>query len=134
VRDSRTVNTTQGDLVRDWDHDNLDANDNQEFIRGFVPIPDLRQDQVLAKLLEKSPGMKNPRPNITYGLAREAFTREELVVNDLHASIAGISPKILHPFIIFEWKSARGTMENAQCQARRGGAALVHARRQLNAL
>jgi hypothetical protein len=133
VRDSRTVNS-QGDLVRDWDHDNLDANDNQEFIRGFVPIPDVRQDQVLAKLLEKSPGMKNPKPDITYGLAPEAFTEEELVANETYAPITGISPRILHPFLIFEWKSERGTMEEARYQARRGGAALVNARRQLNAL
>jgi hypothetical protein len=134
VRESRTVNTPQGDLVRDWGHDNLDANGNLEFIRGSVPIPDVRQDQILANLLEKSPGMKNPKPDIAYGLSRKAFTKKELAVNDTYASITGISPRILHPFFIFEWKSAKDTMKDARCQARRGGAALVHARRQFNAL
>ncbi|KAH0558407.1 hypothetical protein GP486_004936 [Trichoglossum hirsutum] len=134
VRDSRTVNTPQGDLVRDWDHDNLDANVSQEFIRGLVPIPEVRQDLFLAKLLEKSPGIENPKPDIACGLTRKAFTEEEMVANGIHGSITGISPGILHPFLIFEWKSAEGVMEEAQRRVRRGGAVLVNARRQLNAL
>jgi hypothetical protein len=104
------------------------------FIRGFVPIPDVGQDQVLAKLLEKSPGIKNSKSDIIYGLTPKTFTEEELVANETYTSITGILPRILHLLLIFEWKSEKGIIEEIWYQVRYRGTAFVNARRQLNIL
>jgi hypothetical protein len=44
-----------------------------------------------------------------------------------------LSKGIISPFFIMEWKGSRGTMEDCSVQARRGGAAIVNARRQIHA-
>lgn len=114
-----------------WDKDHLRHRRDQEFERGCLPIPDTEDDELLARLLEKVKGMTNPKPDLAYGLEREAFSREEQYTIDTKPGIAELSKGIYLPFFIAEFKSYQGTMTDAENQACRGGAALINTLRQL---
>ena len=48
-----------------------------------------------------------------------------------HTQLLGVAPGVQHPFFIVEGKSEQGSVADAQNQARRGGASLVHTTRSL---
>jgi len=127
MKNSRTSVEVHEAVIRDFDTDFLDKNLDMEFNRGCVPIPDLSTDTLLGSLLAKSPGIKNPKPDIVYGISMEALTPEQLITANKLIESSQLSPGILYPFLIFEWKSAKGLFTEAQDQARRCGAALVNA-------
>ena len=113
-----------------WDADNLDDNWNREFIKESIPAIHTEGDAVATRLLAAHDRVKNPKPDIAYGLDDDAFTDAELQVNSLYNRFAGISPGIWYPGAIVEAKTA-GIIEMVECQCARGGAALVNAMREL---
>ncbi|KAK4696410.1 hypothetical protein P7C71_g1493, partial [Lecanoromycetidae sp. Uapishka_2] len=142
VRDFRQVKESGVDIksiqekeelifTKYWDKDFLLHRRDQEFERGRLPTPNIENDETLAKLLGKVKGMKNPKPDLAYGLDKDAFSYEEQYVNDANPKIADLSKGIYHPFFIAEFKSAKGAMIDAENQACRGGAAIMNTLRQL---
>ena len=92
-------------VIGEFETDFLDKNLDMEFNRGCVPIPDLSTDTFLGSLLAKSTGIKNPQPDIVYGVSLDALTPEQLITANKLIGSSQISPGILYPFLIFEWKS-----------------------------
>jgi hypothetical protein len=134
AKESRTSMETHEAVIRDFDTDFLDKNLDTEFRRGCVPIPDLSTDTLLGNLLAKSPSIKNPKPDIAYGISFDALSSEQRRIANMMVESSQLSPGILYPFLIFEWKSSKGLFSEAKNQARRDGAALVNGLSKLTSL
>lgn len=113
-------------LRRKWKVDHLRHRVDQEFVRGYLPGLDPNGEATLAKLLAKHAGMKNPKPDLAYGLAQDAFKEVGSIASSDHRDLAQISPGIYHPFFIIEFKSHKGDLMDAMNQASRGGAVLTN--------
>ena len=120
-------------IKRAWRKDCLRTNWGADFLRDSVPAIQKPDDKVLAKLLESLPRIQNPRPDLTYGLGQEAFDETERRIMHTCNKFTVLSADLYHGFFLVEVKSAEGTIEDAENQCCRGGAALVHARIQFNA-
>lgn len=77
--------------------------------------------------------MKNPRLDLCFGVKQDAFSPDAKDVNDLFSQYTMISSEIYHAAFTVEVKSAQGSIEDAENQSCRSGAAMVAARRQFNA-
>ena len=136
IKEDREVQDNDTDLIwetwekKAWEVDNLDDNWNKEFQKGSIPLVDTSRNKPMARLLNSCDRIKNPKPDVVYGLDELAFTEDEMVINHLFLSEAGISRGIWHPGLIVEAKTA-GIIELVECQCARGGAALVNATRGL---
>ena len=75
--------------------------------------------------------INTPVPDLAYGLRDKAFTKAELAFNITYDTIARLSPDMNYPFFLVEFKSHKGSIEEAQNQACRGGAAVMSAMRKL---
>ena len=104
-------------VLQSWDKDYMDINLDVAF-----------------KCPAKPSGLKIPKPDQIYGLHWSAFDAHAKKVNERYSDLAGISSRIWHPFLLFEWKSAAGSMPDAQNQACRGGSAVVNANRELRSI
>ena len=122
-----------GWIKQAWRKDYLRTNWGADFLRDSVPAIKKPDDKVLAKLLESLPRIQNPRPDLTYGLRQEAFGETERRIIHTWNKFTVLSADLYQAFFLVEVKSAEGTIEDAENQCCRGGAALVHARRQFNA-
>ena len=72
-------------------------------------------------------GLKNPKPDITYGFEPDAFdTPQQKALLTFEPELSG---GIISPFFVIQWKGFAGSMQTAKDQARRDGAAMVHSRR-----
>jgi hypothetical protein len=137
VQDRREKEVCKGNDWEDcwrpefWDKDHLDFNLQRNFEHGCVPLFQSSRHGAAAALSDL-PKLKDPRPDIAYGLSSDAFTEEETVINDAHQTITGVSPGIFFTFFIVEFKGQGGTIDEAMTQACGAGAAMVSAFRQLN--
>lgn len=113
-----------------WDKSHLDANWNYEFRRDSLPKLNTKGNKILQAIIDQNDRIKNPKPDITYGLDEKAFSLEEQRVNEANARFAGISKGIWHPGFLVEGKVAKVITEVEE-QCCRGGAALVKAGRQI---
>lgn len=114
--------------VRSWDMDNLDGNWDEEFRKGSVPTLTTRDDLILPARVS------NPKPDITYGIKPAGFTPAQHAVNTRYNAFTEVSPALFHSFFVVEWKNAGGSVEDAENQACRGGAAIVNGLDQLKAV
>jgi len=115
-----------------WQKDNLRCNWNVEFNRGSIPALMFHDDPVITKLLKDFPKIGNPKPDLTYGLTKHAFTERELFINKSRSKFTNLSNKIYHAFFAVEAKCENGLLAEAENQCVRAGTAMVHARRQFN--
>ena len=131
-RNKKTEEMTDWPSV-EWDQDGLMEAWDVLFQKASIPAiatPDAATTMVLAKY----PRIKNPKPDITFGLQEKEFSKELMTINRLFYAQAGICPaEVWHPFLIVEAKM-KGVIEEAEYQCVRGGAALVNAARQLRYL
>lgn len=97
----------------------------------FAKDPTLEEDMI--KALAKDEDMKNPRPDLTFGLQRDKFPLD-MPIPDHILDLLEIVPGMHHAFLLLEGKSPAGSLANAENQACRGGATLVKALRTLRAL
>lgn len=118
-------------LVKQWHLDHLDHSRNGQFSPNSIPLVNTKNDPHLEALLEKLPGVKNPRPDLAYGLSEDTFTEEENSANIRLNQIAELSSTLFHPFFVMEFKSHKGQLSDAVNQACRGGAAMVQAMAQV---
>ncbi|KAL9629851.1 MAG: hypothetical protein Q9164_006692, partial [Protoblastenia rupestris] len=116
-----------------WIDDGLFTTINSEFRRTLLPnkySDYLGFEAELAKLMAKREGMKNPKPDFTYGVLPDCFpTKSNVMLSPETRTILEISPALYHPFLLIEGKAERGSMAEAQNQACRGGATVVNAER-----
>lgn len=127
-----------GKIYRDFlDDEKVITTMDREFVRTLLPSRHATQEfeAEIAKDLEKQSGMKNPKPDILYGIETDKFP----VPSSVHipaevTALLEISPSMHHPFFLLEGKADRGSMAEAENQARRAGATLVNAARSLAAL
>ncbi|MCJ1480836.1 hypothetical protein MMC06_000991 [Schaereria dolodes] len=104
---------------------------------GLVPVQDTTADKDAKPYLAKSrfdddhekaqSRPQNQSLGVLYGIKTKAFRRltEETKINQQLRYLTEVVIGVLRAFFIWEWKSCQGSMEMAQNQACRGGAALV---------
>ncbi|KAL9129306.1 MAG: hypothetical protein Q9217_002217 [Psora testacea] len=120
----------EGPEERPWKKDGLDINSSQPFLREALPKVDAKKDKLLERLLSRHERVKNPVPDVLYGLSKESFSDAEETVNKLLNVYTGISSGIRHPAVIVEFKTG-DSIEEVEAQCARAGAALVNSTRQL---
>ncbi|KAF4625756.1 hypothetical protein G7Y89_g12408 [Cudoniella acicularis] len=135
VKRDRTVTASLGDdesvllsgeeadrpTLKSFELDHLDWSIDKDFARGSVPFPagETRPPSDF--------GVKNPKPDITYGFEPDAFDNAQQ--RALLTFEPELSSGIISPFFTIQWKGFQGSMQLAKDQARRDGAAMVHSRR-----
>ena len=127
-----------GQLYRDFlDDEQIITTMDTEFVRTRLPSRHTTQEfeAEITKDLEKQSGMKNPKPDYINGIQRDKFPVPSGVHLPTEATaLLEIAPGMHHLFFILEGKADRGSMAEAENQARRAGATLVNAARSLAAL
>ena len=114
-----------------WEKDHLKCNWGTDCVRGSVP-PLVVLDNNLRIYTDHAPRVKNPKPDLAYGLKHTALSEQEQRVN--HDYGATLSPYMDHPFFIVEAKNAENGLYEAANQCARGGAAMVRLMRKFNML
>ena len=141
AEDSRLVKTTADGELEDveaaiqwietaWEKDHLRCNWDADFTQKSIP-PLINLDPVLKSLTDNAPRVKNPKPDLTYGLLQNAFSGDEQEVN--RKKKADLSVSMVHPFFVVEAKLDRPFTE-AENQCARGGAAMVRLKRKFDEL
>ncbi|KAL5350957.1 hypothetical protein ACLOAV_004530 [Pseudogymnoascus australis] len=125
VKNDRVVSEEQlGGKIRSFEDDFLDWNHDADFRTASVPIP---ADKAHVRDVDKAFGVKNPRPDVTFGFDSNAFSQDELrLFNRFDPELC---KGIVSPFFAIQWKGSKGTANDAKVQVRRDGAAMVCARR-----
>lgn len=114
-----------------WEEDGLDVNISQAFLRKLLSRIDIEGNKVLQNFLKRHERIKNPTSDRVYGVvAEDAFTEEENTVNNMYNKFAGLSPGLYHVGLIFEFGRDK-SMEEVEARCARGGAAAVHAAREI---
>ncbi|KFY89252.1 hypothetical protein V500_05837 [Pseudogymnoascus sp. VKM F-4518 (FW-2643)] len=132
IKPGRTVSGEENaeDLYKEFQEDGLDRNIDADFSARCVPIPPSYASE---KNIEQLFGVKNPKPDYAFGFSPSTFTTDEKLLLQRYDTSYALSKGILSPFFIMEWKGSRGAMQDCAVQARRGGVAIVNARRQIHA-
>lgn len=117
-------------VLRAFKDDHLDMTISSDFFKESIPALDTSQDPVLEVLLACLPRIKTPRPDRAYGLRNDAFTEEQINLNEIVKKISRVARSIYYTFFIIEFKSSNAPILEAQLQARRSGACLVHSMRE----
>ena len=110
--------------LREWKDDYLDMNLDVEF----------RQESLVAVTLSDNPAIervKNPRPNVAFGLMRKALTMEQRETSNIYKTYTEVSPRLFGTFLIFECK---GSLQEAVTHTCRSGTGMVYAMRELYAI
>ena len=118
------------EVQKPWLKDHLGENWDFPFIEGVLQTlkrGTLFEQKVFDAILEKYPKLKNPRPDIIYGPWASAFSEEEQFVNEQFIEFSMASESLYHSAFIWEWKSAKGNLEESRLQACRATAAVGYA-------
>ena len=84
----------------------------------------------VTKLLNRLPRLRTPRPDLIFGLKQGALTVDQ---RDLALYLGGhMRPGLYHPFFVLEATNVSGSIEEAEIQSCRAGAAMVYCRRRFN--
>ena len=121
-------------VSREWFSDGVFVSRSSDLRGGLLPTQyeDDDFEPELAKLLAKGDGMTTPRPDFCYGLRKDRFPLPPgLILSTEILLTLQVAPGMQHPFFLIEGKSNKGILGEAENQARRGGATLVNAHRQL---
>ena len=128
VKDERSVRTLkrtfQDEIIytaKDWKEDGLDRREGCLFVPGSLP---LRTSPAQAA----KQGITNPKPDVVFGLkhALHPPPDEPMLSNETKA-VMGVAPEIEYPFFSVENKGAQKSIEAAENQAIRSGAAMAAA-------
>ena len=115
---------------RDWFDDGVHVVTDHDFRQDLLPHRYV--DELVARMLKKDDNMLTPRPDRCYGLLRNWIPFPEgIQLNPEIRTLIEACPGLSHSFFLIEGKSNRGSKFDAMLQARRGGASLVNAMRQL---
>ena len=114
-----------------WRKDFLLHNRDKLFLTGCLPKV-ATDDPVLADLLENIPRLTVPKPDLAYGIDEDAFTTKESWINARNPMFSEISPRLFHTFLVVEFKSEDGSIEDAKNHASRSAGALISGMRNLD--
>ena len=115
---------------RDWFDDGVHAVIDHDFRQDI--LPHRYADKLVTQMLRKDDNMLTPRPDRCYGLLRNWVPfPDDIVLNPEIRSLIEACKGLSHSFFLIEGKSNKGSKLDAMLQARRGGASLVNAMRQL---
>jgi hypothetical protein len=133
--DEQSIVNDEGLFTRPWKTDFLDKNWDTLFKSTCIPKVDMKDDVELQTLIYQYPRVATPKPDLTYALELDAFQSVKKVVQrkDIE-ELAMVSPFIYFPFFVIEFKSHQSTIEEAETQACRSGAAIVYSMRKLKAI
>lgn len=121
-------------VARDWLDDGVTFVVNREFRRSLLPTSYIKDDPELNKAFSKRDGLSNPKPDYCWGFLPPLLDVDKPRYIHLDPDIRlllELVPSLENTFFIIEGKSNVGNALQAQVQAQRGGAALVHAARRL---
>ncbi|KAL8908291.1 MAG: hypothetical protein Q9207_000913 [Kuettlingeria erythrocarpa] len=133
-KNGRQLKTDDGKWIpRDWKDDHFRCNPDLPFHQGTVTTLDLEspQDKNYAKLIDR---VKNPKPDLCFGLAKQAFTDDEMRILSIALPYAEVSAGLYCAFSATEQKGPEGNMVEAEDQASRSGSTLVECTRNIEAM
>lgn len=113
-----------------WNQAHLGVKWDQEFESDMIPRLEPR-DATTIRFLHSLPRIKDPRPNIAYGINETAFTLDEWKVMYMHRGCSQFSSGLCFPFLAAEF-TENGSLTYAIFQACRSGASMVAAAREFN--
>ena len=108
-----------------FEEDGLQIIEDCTFIRKLLPSAD-------AVTNNKTIGLTDPKPDLTYGITTERTSEAEYRVPQHLFAYLSVAPGMRYPFYVEEHKSAEEGIIKAEHQAIRDGAVLVNARMKLN--
>lgn len=125
-------------IVAHFSEDGAVVTKNRQFVKDLLPSWNSAREATdwscLCKQMAKERGMTHPKPDFTYGIRENHHpTINTKTFSPYTRALMGVAPFILHPYLIVETKTVNTSLIEAENQAIRGGATLVHARRLLNA-
>lgn len=133
IKEERMVDTRKRDaegevihVAREFSADGLKHDEDVLFLKGCLPGIDVDENKAL--------GLTTPKPDRVYGLQAARHPTTNLRLSAEVQSLIGYAGEAKHPFFVIEGKSCRASIEVAEVQAIRTGAALVNTRRRLNYL
>ena len=112
-------------LKKTFREDGLQIIEDCSFIRKLLPSAD-------AVTNNKTIGLTDPKPDLTYGITTERTSEAEYRVPQHLFAYLSVAPGMRYPFYVEEHKSAEEGIIKAEHQAIRDGAVLVNARMKLN--
>ncbi|KAL9035867.1 MAG: hypothetical protein Q9214_006395 [Letrouitia sp. 1 TL-2023] len=118
---------TQATVSKSLEADGLLRKREVKFLKGFVPGQDEDNNFL---------GLSGPKLDLTYGIEKPGYQEAgrglALLSPEIEAMVK-FAPGIIYPFFVVEFKSYAQSIEKAENQAIRSGAALVESHRRLNA-
>ena len=106
--------------------DSLDQRENSLFNKGILPI---RTSIAVAA----AQGITTPKPDLVFGFAQSRFPLIDApVLSEETKALIGVAPQLQHAFFSVENKGSQKSIEAAENQALRSGAAMIAADAALN--
>ena len=114
-----------------WLKDHLRESYSTNFRPNSTPPISPTDDKVLDDLLKCVPRVKNPVPDLAYGIKEDAFSPRHKGILD--ALGCDLSSELYHVFFLVEAKSMNNPLGEAENRCCRGGAAMTYNKRKLDA-
>ena len=115
---------------RAWSEDFLSVTWSADFSTELINTLIKPANATITKILNLHPRLKTPRPDLTFGLKKSAFTKDQHALS--HYLGGNMQRGLYHPFLALEAKNELGTLAEAEIQCCRAGAAMVYSRRRFN--
>lgn len=137
LKDGRIPKTNDGAILesRLWSEDRVAIIQDQLFFARCSPTIEAK-GKLEEKLFSEIPKVPNPKPDYCYGffekLKQGWCSADQHSVIQRFAVFTMVCPNIVLPWLVFEGKSAGGSLAKALVQATRAGATLVEAFRSLD--
>ncbi|KAM0795839.1 hypothetical protein BDR22DRAFT_869568 [Usnea florida] len=117
-------------IEKAWEKDHLNERYNIDFLTDGLPVITSGDDYV-DKLISTFPRIQNPRPDVAWGIWKDAFDETQCYILDNQKNnLAGAD--MYDVCFIIEAKCMNGSINEAENQCMRSGCAMVNTRRRLN--
>ena len=120
--------TLEGEIVsqaKTFESDDLDSREDCAFVKHILPLR--------VQKAEAQWGLTNPQPDWVFGLKRPRFPDAEMpALSNETSALIEVAPGLKHAFFTVDNKGSQHSIEAAENQSIRSGAALFAARRTLD--
>ena len=116
---------------RAWKKSHLSYRIDQPFHKGTLPAFDYNDQAFLKKLYKLVPKIKDPKPDLVYGLTALAFTDLEREINMANRVFTSLDDGLFYVFFLVEFKGSNGSIAVAETQACRAGTSAINSMRNL---
>ena len=117
-------------IEKAWAKDDLNERYNIDFLTDGLPVITSGSDY-LDKLISTFPRIQNPRPDVAWGIWKDAFDETQCYILKNHKNnLAGAD--MYDVCFIIEAKCMNASIHEAENQCMRSGCAMVNTRRRLN--